>query len=41
MAIRAPDGANKMKYVLIGNKNGDDMIEAGYDKKCGAHNEDT
>ena len=32
---------NKKEAALIGNKNGYDMIEAGYDKKCGTHNEDT
>ena len=30
---------NEKEAVLIGNKNGHDMTKAGYDKKCGAHNE--
>ena len=39
-ALYKLDG-NKKEAVFIGNKNGDYMIEAGYDKKCSAHNEDT
>ena len=39
-ALYKLDG-NRKEAVLFGNKNRDDMIEAGYDKKCGAHYEVT